>query len=134
MKRTALIRRTPLRRKTPLQYYSRSTTYARRSRNEDYMEYCRWQPCSLRGKAPCHGRIDPDHAGLERGLGKKAPDSTCIALCRKHHEERTDRRGYFKDWDLDQMRLWCQRQIHFHQNLYKNLLALRQTPWRKKRA
>lgn len=133
MKRTALARRTPLTRKTPLRPRSRTKKYARRDRDHDYMRFIRWCSCALKDAkdATCNGHTEADHQGV-RPLGQKAPDTTCVPMCVRHHRHRTDLVGYFKGWDAARMRAWCDQKIHFYQNLYKNLLQLRQTPWRRK--
>ncbi len=131
MKRTPLKRGTKtLQRKTRLRQKSKTKKYARRARDSDYMLFILSQSCWAypHGK-PCEGRVQADHAGT-RGLGVKAPDNTCIPLCRKHHGERTDYRGYFKNWKGPQMREWNDRAIRYFQKLYADYVALGQTPWR----
>lgn len=136
MKRTPLKRgRKPLVRRTRLRARSKTKKYARRERGWDFMAYILKQPCAVRhGNVvvihPCEGRVQADHAGT-RGLGVKSADDTCIPLCRKHHGERTDYKGFFKNWKGPQMREWCDRMIHYYQGLYTSLVALGQTPWRE---
>jgi len=132
VKRTALKRKTPLRRRTRLRPFG-NTKYRRRERDVDFMLFVLTQPCAVRSLAragACDGRVQADHAGA-RGLGVKAPDDTCIPLCMKHHGQRTDYRGFFKNWKGPQMRAWADLAIHQIQNLYADLCALGQTPWRK---
>ncbi len=131
MKRTPLARKTPLRRRTRLRPVGK-TKYRRRARQWDFMAFVLEQTCTLQGvdgAGVCWGRVQADHAGT-RGLGVKAPDDTCIALCTKHHGNRTDYRGYFKDWKADQMRTWCDLQIYLTQSLYAKLVELGQVPRR----
>lgn len=59
----------------------------------------------------CSGRIDPHHAGGDRGLGQKASDDTCIPLCRAHHQDIEDVTGVFKGWTKLQLRGWQDAQI-----------------------
>lgn len=137
---SSLTRKTPLRRKTRLRSYSKTKKYARRERDRDYMNFIRWCDCILKDvkdASSCHRKMEADHAGerggginATAGKGEKAPDRTCIPMCKTHHGERTDYHGYFKGWDGDRMRAWCDEKIHFYQTLYKNLLGLKQTPWR----
>lgn len=54
---------------------------------------------------PCRGKVEADHQG-SRALGRKADDSTCVAMCQQHHRERTDHTGAFKAMTRDQVREW----------------------------
>lgn len=131
LKRSPLKRKTYLKRKTPLRSVGK-TSYRRRTRDFDFMHYVLWKPCELKdleGAGTCEGRVQADHVGW-RPYGQKAPDDTCIALCEKHHRQRTNYFGYFRNWTGHEMRTWCDRLIHLTQNLYQHLVALRQTPWR----
>lgn len=120
------MKRTPLRRKTPLRRRSLKNSYRRRARDLDHMSDVRRLPCAVRTcqfrtfgdsdvmmpqPTRCEGRVQADHAG-ERAYGKKAPDDTTIPMCRKHHEERTDYKGAFKNWKAEQMRAWLDMVIH----------------------
>lgn len=108
------MKRSPLKRKTPLRSRSKRTKYARRPRALGYMQWVKTQPCSVRGNGECGGPVEADHAGA-RGIGQKAPDATCIPLCRKHHRERTDMHGCFADLGAQAMRIWCDQQIEWTQ-------------------
>lgn len=133
MKRTPLNRYAPLRRATWMRARSTTKKYRRRERKLDFMAYVLWLPCELRnvhGAGRCCGRVQADHAGL-RSFGQKADDDTCIPLCEKHHRDRTDYTGYFKNWRGVRMRAWCDRVIHVTQGRYKTMIDLRQTPWRQ---
>jgi len=138
MKRTALKRRTPLKRKTRLRQKSLKNSYRRRERDFEFMQKVRKLGCIVRywaDLAPlgmkelnarsfafepemslaittCYGRVQADHGG-ERAKGKKAHDRTCVPMCRKHHGERTDYRGTFKNWNAIAMRAWCDWAIRF---------------------
>lgn len=115
----------------------RKSKYARRPRALAYMQWVKTLPCWFYGLAisrieiddaigmaysvpapvtRCDGPIEADHAG-DRPLGIKAHDRTCIPLCRKHHRDRTDYRGYFSDLSGEQMRAWCNTAIEMTQNL-----------------
>ena len=148
MKRTALLRKTPLARKTRLKPIGKSK-HARRTRDHDFMAFIRWCDCALKdvaGTTCSGGRIEADHVGERGGRPGAAPaqrrtaDDTCIPMCgigndgNGHHWQRTNYRGYFKGWNGERMREWCDAKIRFYQNLYKNLCRLRQTPWRRKAA
>lgn len=90
-----------------------------RVRDEGYKATVRGLPCAMRfvpilgGTGPigfCEGEVEPDHQG-ERGVGQKADDTSCVPMCHKHHRDRTDYRGYFKGWDGQRMRDWCNARI-----------------------
>ena len=116
LKRTALKRSAPLRRTGPVR--ARSTSrYRRRERDFDYMGWVKTQPCAARHLGPCSGGIEADHAG-RRGLGQKAGDDTCVAMCATHHRARTDHAGVFKHWKREEMRLWLDAQVEQHRARY----------------
>ena len=111
MKRSSLTRRAPLRRRPG------KTAYARRARDWSYMAWVNGQSCLLAHLGDCAGPIEADHCG-DRGLGQKAPDSTCVPLCTKHHRERTDMRGAFGGFDAEGMRLWRRWAVQNVQEAY----------------
>lgn len=120
MKRTALKRKSPLRsRKASRVTMPKRTSYATRERAFDYMGWVKQLPCMVpqlatnadvradtAGLLKCYGGIEADHAGT-RGLGRKAPDATCIPLCTLHHRHRTEYAGAFNGFDRHRMREWC---------------------------
>lgn len=134
MKRGAPLRRTPLKRRAglkraPMRRRRGSTSYARRERDMDRMGVVRSWPCCVAvpgevawpGPVPpdaCMGTTEAHHAG-ERGLGRKAPDDSVIALCDHHHDDFTDRRGVFSGWPRGAARAWQDEQIARHQQLYE---------------
>jgi hypothetical protein len=96
-----------------------------RERFVDYMLWVKRQPCLLvgeRGAGPCDGGIEADHAGVlaaadvepsddlgpvdGRGTSRKPDDRTCIPLCRRHHEDRHQARGFFAVLSKEARRLW----------------------------
>ena len=109
MKRTPLKRKTPLRRKTWMRARGK-TSYARRPRDLVFMRWARRQPCAARELGGCSGHVQADHAG-HRGLGQKAVDRSCIALCETHHLQRATFSGPFKSWNQAQMREWLADQV-----------------------
>lgn len=129
LKRKPLKRKSELKRKTRLRARSKTKKYARRPRDKDFMAFVAKQPCALSFTKKCCGRVQVDHVGV-RGLGQKSRDDETIPLCTGHHGERTDYRGHFKGWNGQQMREWCDSFIHYYQRLYRDLVALGQTPWR----
>jgi hypothetical protein len=52
-------------------------------RHPDYLKFLRLQPCCICGKT--YG-IEAAHTG-PHGLSQKAPDSSALPLCRKHHQD-----------------------------------------------
>lgn len=83
----------------------KTTSYSRRERGWDYMEWVKGLPCLLAAGGGCAGMIEADHAG-DRGLGQKSKDAECIPLCSRHHRDRTDRQGMFGSFDAQNMRDW----------------------------
>ena len=77
----------------------------RRSKPGDHPAYKAWvkgQPCVVGGWR-CH-ESDPHHIingkGQQRkGMGQTAADRDCFPLCRRHHEEFHDRKGFSLGWD-----------------------------------
>lgn len=114
----------PLQRKTPMQRSPMrrakvKSAYKRRERDFAYMGWVRRQPCCARRFGICSGRVEADHAG-RRGVGRKADDRTCIALCSKHHRQRGSFAGPFKIWiwTQDMMRAWLEVEIISHNHEY----------------
>lgn len=107
-----------LRRRTPLRRGQRNSSYSRRERDTPYMLFCKRLACSVRvdppdpntKPTPCYGPVQADHLGM-RGLGRKAEDRTCAPMCWKHHGERTDHNGTFKDVPREVERDWKLRQV-----------------------
>lgn len=124
-------RSTPLKRKTRLRARGK-TKYRRRERDLEYMRKVKRLPCIVRVYAQqvrlealvrgvdapsvttCSGPVQADHMG-KRGLGQKADDKTCVGICQTHHGERTDYRGYFKNWTAVDMRSFCDWAIEWTQ-------------------
>jgi hypothetical protein len=103
-----LARRTPLRRRARLRQRRKEPRRAARDRDPAYLDAVGGLPCILHGvegAGLCSGRVDPDHLG-PRGLGVKADDRTAAPLCRRHHDDRHDHRGFFKAMDQAGMRHW----------------------------
>jgi hypothetical protein len=118
MKRTPL-KRGPWRRKGKARTKS---SYRRRERHVPFMLWVKQQPCITRTMGVellrpllstdaymdwkrCAGDIEADHAG-PRALGRKAHDSTCIPICTKHHDMRTNGYGLFWGYTLAMKRAW----------------------------
>lgn len=82
----------------------------------DYIAWVKTQWCIVCSDHP----VDAHHAGV-RGLGRKADDSTCVALCPEHHRQWHDCSGYFADRAARQ--LWTQRAIVMMNRRYGQHLA-----------
>lgn len=123
MKRSPLTRKKPLVRKgwmAASRRVTKFTKYRRRPRDRAYMQWIRLQPCAARvfsHLSHCAGPVEADHAG-RRGMRQKAPDRTCIPMCRQHHRERHDFAGAFRDVGRAAMRYWLDFQITWHQAEY----------------
>jgi hypothetical protein len=117
---------------------NRKTKYARRERDFEFMGFVRGRTCLIVELPPflfigdparaakhvattCRGKIEADHLG-ERGIGQKAPDNTCGALCQQHHHERTNHYGIFKQLVQLELRAWRAEAI-----------SRTQTAWRARR-
>ncbi len=125
MKRTELKRKTPLRARTPLVSTTRLASSMlltrsplkrkpRRPKPGDeprYKAFVKTQPCCVGGlrcgKADAHHLIDGD-GEARKGMGQTAPDRFLFAMCRRHHDEFHDRKGFCRGWD-DARRLTFQQ-------------------------
>lgn len=114
-----------------------NTKYSQRERNFEFMGWVKQQPCVVtvigplqysiensygikqRVETPCFGLVEADHQGA-RGLSHKADDTTCVPMCRDHHNERTDHRGSFRPLTRDEARLWRAAAIEHTQHAWSN--------------
>jgi len=131
MKRTALRRKTPLRARTPLRrskpLRQRSPKRRRPSQGDcERMAWIRSLPCCAPMPHLCRGRIDPHHAGVKPGLGMKAPDDTCIPMCRRSHRDFEDHAGQFKGWSPERRREWQDGQVLIYQAIWGIILRHRE--------
>lgn len=74
------------------------------------MKFVKSLPCSARHVGACFGPIDPHHAGLDKGMGLKPHDRSCVSLCRRHHEQLHDARRPF-EWTREERREWLARVV-----------------------
>lgn len=51
-------------------------------RDQKYMDWLKTKRCAVCFQVGC----DPAHT-VNNGMSSKGPDSSCVPLCRKHHEE-----------------------------------------------
>lgn len=77
-----------------------------------YKAWIKQQVCCV-GGARC-GKVDPHHlidgnGDAKKGVGQTAPDRFLLPLCRKHHDQFHDRKGFCFGWD-DVRRLTFQEQ------------------------
>ncbi len=129
----------------------RRTKYARRPRDLARMAWIKTLPCAmaqmeqwrLRREHPdgdrllglwlgpfaftgCRGVIEAHHAG-EHGKGQKAPDDTCIPMCRAHHRGDdigiTRYRGPFARWPRGELKRWELAMVEIYQRRYAEHLA-----------
>jgi hypothetical protein len=116
------MKRTPLRRKNWLNRKAtrvrRRSAYKERPRDMDRINWIWTLPCAARKLSGCFGRVEADHAG-RRGIGRKAPDDTCIPLCSRHHGQRDAFKGPFREWDQQRMRHWLATLVEHYQKLYE---------------
>lgn len=105
------MKRSPLRRKTRLNPRRKKP---RRGpiRDKEYKALIRSLPCLLSREpraGDCAGRVDPDHLGKPgevKRAGQQADDTTCVPMCRKHHDDRTNHTGLFADRSDEEREHW----------------------------
>jgi hypothetical protein len=90
-----------------------ASRYKARERFPEYMLAVKLLPCLMAGVwGRCDGPVEADHAGGiagdRRGTGRKAPDSTCIPLCKLHHSSR-----FPHAWLKDKRRAWLDAAIEY---------------------
>lgn len=124
-----MLRRTPLRRRRWMQRGRRTTTYARRERDVDYMLRVKRLACSARVDppnpdkiTPCRGRVEADHMG-ERGIGQKCDDRETAPMCQAHHDQRSTHSGAFAALTRGDVRVWRARQVERTQREVDEMLA-----------
>ena len=113
-----LTRRAPIARRSPLARTGRlparraTPRRSERVRNLSYLAWVHTLTCAASGLNGhvCEGPIEADHVG-PRPLGRKADDTTCIALCLLAHRQRTDHAGPFRAFTRDDMRRWVAEQL-----------------------
>lgn len=120
MKRTELKRKTALRAcsslatRTPLARtsFKRKPRRAKAGDEPRYKAWIKTQPCCVGGHR-C-GKVDPHHlidgkGDAKKGMGQTAPDRYLLPLCRAHHDQFHDGKGFARGWD-DAQRLTFQEQ------------------------
>ena len=100
-RRQEVIRRTPIKRSTtPIPRRRKRPRRVSVLRDQAYMDWLKKQKCVVckilkmcyrdRRCASGSGPIDPAHT-VSNGRSSKGPDSSCIPLCRHHHDEMDGR-------------------------------------------
>ena len=95
--RKRLVRTTWMRRRPPRRLDTAQS-------NPAFLDWVHGERCCLAGPT-CRGRIEAHHAGRKPGLALKAPDDTCVPLCRNHHADVTERKGPFAGRTREEMRV-----------------------------
>lgn len=95
--------------------------YMKRLRDHRRMRWIKEQSCAvsldlavLELAGPCEGVIEADHAGGGSGMGRKAPDDTCIPACVRHHRSPGldhllyghVEHGFVRQWKKEQAATW----------------------------
>lgn len=72
-------------------------------RDAKYLAWCRQQLCVAPGDYFEDHSVDVDPAHTQNnGMRSKGPDSSCVPLCREHHEEYdAGRKAFEKKYGLD---------------------------------
>jgi len=105
------------------------TRYSERPRDMAYMRWVKLQPCRLSGvdgASDCEGVVQAAHVGDVgvRALSHRSgTDRDCVPLCERHHAERDNRRGYFDEMDVLELRAWSDAAIADEQERHAAQLA-----------
>lgn len=125
------LRHSMLRRRTPLRssWKPRAGKRSDRRHDDGFLKAVRKLPCIVRELpppgaivTPCYGEVQPDHMG-SRPVGRKADDRTAVPMCRRHHGERTDHSGTFRELTRDELRSWRVDAIEHTQREVNHLQA-----------
>lgn len=87
-----------------------------------YLSWLHTQRCALHGGG-CRGPLEANHHTSGRGLGQKADDKRSFTLCREHHAQMHEYRGFFAGWGKDQRRAWQTAQVERYRALYQSSKA-----------
>lgn len=157
MKRSALLRKTPIARggsplvrskplaraafKPRAKALERKPLKAKRRKPKAgdepaYKAFVKKQPCCVGGlrcgRADAHHLIDGD-GEARKGMGQTAPDRFLFAMCRRHHDEFHDRKGFCRGWDNAQRLTYQQDEVSRLRAIWDDLrlLGVLQEPERK---
>lgn len=107
---------------------------ARRAKPGDDAKYLKWIRslfCLVGGpkKRDCRGRLDPHHmiggrGDQKRGKGQTVGDMDTISLCRRHHDDFHNERGFCHGWTKEGRRVWQEEEILRLRRVYEQLQLL----------
>lgn len=80
-------------------------------------------PCCAPGPHVCHRIVQAHHAGKNPGMRLKAPDDTCIPLCKQAHTDLDAMAGVFRDFDGESLRAWQDERIAHYRALWEQRQA-----------
>ena len=83
----------------------------KRIRDTGYMAAVRLLPCCAAHYGGCEGAVEADHASRNHGSNRKGDDLATIPLCHRHHMQRHNWSGPFKQMSGAQMLAWCTARI-----------------------
>ena len=81
-----------------------------RVHDPDYLRWVKGLPCAAPRNHSCVGPVEAHHAG-ERGVGRKADDTTAIPLCTLAHRDWHGATGCFRGWTRETRKAWAWRVI-----------------------
>lgn len=87
--------------------------------NRAFVAFVHTLKCRMWMQDPCEGPLQAHHAG-SRGVGQRAPDDTCIPLCRRHHQAWHDLLPPFRGMSRDERRAWRDAQIEWVRARFKS--------------
>src|SRR5215468_9034822 len=61
------------------------------------LEFCRAFPCVMNSLV-CDGPIEASHDRNMTGLGRKEADDRTVPMCRKHHQDWEQHKGWCEGW------------------------------------
>jgi hypothetical protein len=114
VKRTALKRKTPMRRKPAKRKPRANNAFVAAVHGLRCVVSQYVMPWMGGRIMVCAGPIEADHMGDwsdGRGTGQTPDDTTCVALCRRHHRQRHDHSGVFAAASKAEMQAWRREMI-----------------------
>jgi len=87
-------------------------------RDPKYRQWCRYHDCVVQPHQDCRyagdgNGSDPAHT-QNNGTSSKGPDSSCVPLCRKHHDEYdAGREAFEKKYGVDMKALAAEHYARF---------------------
>lgn len=104
--------------------------YRKRVRDPERMLWIKEQSCCAANDlllpseyvGPCQGVTEADHAGGGSGMGRKAPDHTCIPLCVRHHRAPGLDHLLYGHVPHGYVREWKSWQVEKYRNQYDEMM------------